>query len=76
MNKLEEIAKGHLNRWTEKGHETTHYTCPHCRGQVEIRKPEPNMVPPRGFWQKVKECYICHGLTIVKTWPSGNTETE
>ena len=73
---LETLAKENLSRWKGKGHETTTYTCPHCRGNVEVRKPAPNMVPPRGYWQKIKECYICHGLSIVRTWPNGKTETE
>jgi len=71
------IAKSKIQQWKKNGHETTHYNCQHCNGQVEIRKPEPTMIPPgKKFWQGVKECYICHGLTIVRTWPNGNTETE
>lgn len=73
---LETRSQQNLDRWKSRGHKTTHYTCPHCAGKVEVRQPEPNMVPPRGYWQKVKECYICHGLCIVRTWPSGKTATE
>ena len=73
---IETLAKQNLSRWKDKGNETTHYSCPHCRGQVEVRRPAPNMVPPKGYWQKIKECYSCHGLCIVRTWPSGKTETE
>lgn len=74
---LETLAKTNLQKWKKKGHATTHYTCPHCKGQVEVRKPDPNMVPPaKGFWQSIKECYICHGLAIVRTWPTGQTQTE
>ncbi len=72
----ETLAQTRLEKWTDKGNETTHYQCKHCNGQVEVRQPKPNMVPTKGFWQSVKECYICHGLQIVRTWATGKTEVQ
>lgn len=73
---LETLAKENLDKWKDKGRETTHYKCPNCNGSVEIRKPDPNMVTQKGYWEKVRECYICHNLSIVKTWPDGKALAE
>ena len=74
---LEILAKTQLQKWIDKGHETTCYTCPECGEEIEVRKPDPNMIPPgKKYWRGVKECYNCHSLTIVRTYPNGKTITE
>ena len=64
----------YLDKVKAKGRNTTHYTCPNCKKEIETVIPTPAMVDERGYSDGAKGCYECGEVSFVLTWPSGETE--
>lgn len=75
MNATEELSalRGavavFLDRWKKSGGKTTHYTCQHCRREIETRQPKPG----DQAWDSMTRCTECGELNFVVVYPDGTT---
>lgn len=73
LSKLRESMAEYLEKWVSAGHKLTSYRCRKCGIEETVRRPEPDMVQAKGYWDSTRQCTHCGDLNFVKVWPSGRT---
>lgn len=79
---MRQEAKIYLAAWKARGRLTTTWICPHCKKTNECCRPDYIDVEDcqreddddLGHWDSATTCVECGHLSMVKTYPTGQTE--
>ncbi len=61
--------------WLDQGKELTCFTCPNCYRLTETRKPAPDDVADKGYWDTLTTCLHCDEIFMLIVYPSGATRS-